>query len=283
MHIFVTGATGFIGSHFVLHAMTENHTVTILRRLSPTRPTIAWPYQPRYINSELLSLDPSQLQGVDGIAHFAATGVSPRIATWSNLEDTNIRGTLHMCNVAKEIGARITISGTYAEYGLSGNHYSLIPPWAPLEPTFPYAASKAAASILATSFARSEGIELAYLRIFNAFGVGQFQGNLWPSLMAAAQEGKDFPMTPGEQIRDFIDVSDAANWFLKSLTTASIDCKHPLVANIGSGHPQSICSFCKLWWSEWGATGKLLIGALPYRKGEVMRFVPEVDYSLFYS
>jgi UDP-glucose 4-epimerase len=261
--------------------MIENHTVTVLRRLASTRPALAWPCQPQYVDSELHSLDASQLQGVEGIAHFAATGVSPRIATWSNLEDTNIRGTLHMCKIAKEIGARITISGSYAEYGLSGNHYSRIPPWAPLEPTFPYAASKAAASILATSFARSEGIELAYLRIFNAFGAGQFEGNLWPSLLAAAQEGKDFPLTPGEQIRDFIDVSDVADWFLKSLTSMSINRERPLVANIGSGNPQTICNFCRHWWSEWGATGKLLIGALPYRKGEVMRFVPEVDCSVF--
>ena len=214
MHILVTGSTGFIGSHFVKRAMRDSHTVTILKRSSQIKPAIDWPEQPHYLESDLLSISPSQLNEVQAIAHFAAVGVSPRVAEWNELEKINIRGTLHMCNLAKLIGARITIAGSYSEYGLSGNNYSFIPPSAPLEPTFPYAASKAAASILATSFARSEGIQLAYLRIFNAFGPGQYEGNLWPSLRRAAQRGEDFPLTLGNQVRDFIEVSQVADWLL---------------------------------------------------------------------
>jgi hypothetical protein len=51
----------------------------------------------------------------------------------------------------------------------------------------------------------------------------------------------------------------------------------PVVANIGTGQPQTIRQFAEHWWKEWGATGKLLPGALPYRDNEVMRYVPEVS------
>ena len=279
MHILVTGATGFIGSYFVLRALAKDHKITIVKRSSKSQPSIDWPIQPNCIESELLSLSAHHLYDIDAIAHFAATGVSPRVATWSELEEINIKGTLHLCKIAKEIRARIVISGSFAEYGLSGNRYSLIPSWAPLEPTFPYAASKAAASILTTSFARSEGIELAYLRIFNAFGIGQYAGNLWPSLLNAAMDGKDFPLTLGEQIRDFIDVNEVAEFFIHSLTSANINASQPLIANVGTGKPQSIIDFCRFWWEKWGATGSLVVGALPYRQGEVMRFAPKIEYS----
>ncbi|MEI8283803.1 MAG: hypothetical protein WCG52_02325, partial [bacterium] len=50
-----------------------------------------------------------------------------------------------------------------------------------------------------------------------------------------------------------------------------------VVANIGTGHPQTIRSFAEHWWKKWDAKGKLLPGALPYRDNEVMRYVPEVS------
>lgn len=279
MHIFVTGPTGFIGSYFVREAMAAGHKITALQHKDTSAPLIPWPNQPTWLQEPLLSLRAEQLKDIDAIAHFAAVGVSPRLASWDQLETINVRGTLHLCKLAKEISARISVSGSFAEYGLSGNRHTYIPSNAPLEPTYPYAASKAAASILATSYARSEGIELAYLRIFNAFGMGQFDGNLWPSMRNAALHGEDFPLTKGEQIRDFVDVETVAHWFLRSVVTPSIKPYDPLIANVGSGNPQSIHDFCTQCWSDWGAEGKLLFGSIPYRDGEVMRFVPEIDYS----
>lgn len=281
MHIFVTGATGFIGSHFVRLAINSGHQVSALKRDNLSKPKISWPRDPHWIESSILDLKAEHLQGVNAIVHFAAAGVSPRTATWQELEKVNVHSTLYLCELAKLIGSCISISGSFAEYGLSGNRFSLIPPSAPLEPTFPYAASKAASSVLATSFARFEGIQLTYFRIFNAYGDGQFEGNLWPSLRSAALSGENFPLTPGEQIRDFIDVETVAKWFLASIDRTMQQPNEPLVVNVGSGNPQTIADFCQYWWKEWGASGKLEIGALPYRKGEVMRYVPEINHSLF--
>jgi nucleoside-diphosphate-sugar epimerase len=109
-------------------------------------------------------------------------------------------------------------------------------------------------------------------------------------------------MSPGEQISDFVPVEQVARAFLRALELPS-EAFHfspspppvstfpsspissfnfplstfPLVANIGTGHPQTIRAFAEHWWKEWGATGKLLPGALPYRDNEAMRYVPEVD------
>ncbi len=85
-------------------------------------------------------------------------------------------------------------------------------------------------------------------------------------------------MSPGEQIRDFIPVESVAQAFLRVLDIP-LDTRHstPLVANIGTGKPQTLRAFAEHWWKHWGATGKLLPGALPYRPNEVMRYVPKVS------
>jgi hypothetical protein len=48
------------------------------------------------------------------------------------------------------------------------------------------------------------------------------------------------------------------------------------VSNIGSGCPMSLKQFASSWWDQWQSSGNLKIGAIPYRPGEIMRFVPSL-------
>ena len=68
-----------------------------------------------------------------------------------------------------------------------------------------------------------------------------------------------------------------------SRVSSIVDCNQvdikagePLFSNIGSGKPMSILEFSKMWWRRWNAPGNLLVGSLPYRENEVMRYVPEI-------
>ena len=83
-------------------------------------------------------------------------------------------------------------------------------------------------------------------------------------------------MTEGEQIRDFINVVDVARGFVTEAESLMGVEDSALVRNVGSGHPQTIRAFAEKWWDTWQASGKLIFGALPYREGEVMRYVPEI-------
>ena len=276
MNLFITGSTGFIGSYVLSQALMDGHHVLAHRRSSNSQPSVTLKSKPTWIEKPLNFIDETDLQNIDAVIHLAATGVSPRIAPWEELKEVNIDATMNMCCLARVINASILISGSYAEYGLSGLRYDKIPANAPLEPTFPYAASKAAASILALSYARSEKITLSYLRIFNAFGLGQHITNLWPSMRRAALDGENFPMTAGEQIRDFVKVEDVARLILQEVQFQSRNPQSIRVRNIGSGQPQTIRSFCEGWWNYWNAPGQLQVGAVEYRQGEVMRYVPEL-------
>ena len=74
-----------------------------------------------------------------------------------------------------------------------------------------------------------------YGRIFSAYGEGQYENNLWPSLVRATNSGKDFQMTKAEEIRDFIHVDEVTSYLVDAIFREDIKIGDPLVINIGSG------------------------------------------------
>ena len=151
-----------------------------------------------------------------------------------------------------------------------------IPTDAPLKPTLSYPTSKAAASIALIGWAVENNVFLQILRIFQVYGEGELETRLWPSLKKYAKLGKDFPMTKGEQIRDFISVDQVAKKFLNEIEFTNVDRSSPRILNIGSGKPQSVLDFSQYWWNKWNAKGDLLIGKIPYKQSEIMRYVPKL-------
>ncbi len=275
MTLFVTGGTGFIGSHFLKAALAAGHRLRTLRRSENSRPRIPLEAEPEWLTKEMPDVTVEDLRGANALVHLAAAGVSPQEANAATLHRVNVTESAELWQQAVKAGARrFVICGSCFEYGKSAERYEFIPTNAPLEPTTPYGASKAAASTAALTLAQEKKLELIVLRPFHVFGEGQHEANFWPSLKAAALSGKDFPMTPGEQWRDFIPVEQIATAFVRAVTRTDIQPGKPLIENLGAGAPQTLKSFAGHWWKHWNARGKLLVGALPYRSGEVMRYVP---------
>jgi nucleoside-diphosphate-sugar epimerase len=272
--VLITGATGFIGSHVLKKFASTNYQILALRR-EHSHPCINIDREPQWLVKSLDQVDAEDLQDVKVLVHLASVGVSPKRATWEELFYWNVSVFVRLMEQAKHAGVtRLVVTGTFAEYGRSADRYDFIPVDAPLLPTTAYAASKAAAFMAAWSYAVEMKLELCYLRIFSAYGEGQFAGNFWPALREAARAGQDFPMTLGEQIRDYIPVEDVADTVLQSAFRGDVQAGNPLVLNVGSGVPVSMRAFAESWWSRWQASGKLLPGAVPYRTNEPMRFVP---------
>jgi nucleoside-diphosphate-sugar epimerase len=278
MKIFLTGGTGFIGSHLLSLLGTTTHKVTALRRCS-SLPCIDIGREPLWLDKAMDMLELSDFSGIDVFVHIASTGVSPKTESWHDLFYWNVLVMLDLLEKAHMGGVkRFVLIGSCAEYGLSADKYDFIPVDAPLFPTSPYAASKAAGFIAANTFAIEKQIELSYLRIFSAYGEGQYSSNFWPSLRAAALSGADFLMTPGGQIRDFVPIGNVAKSILGSIEDHGVVQKGiPFVANVGTGHSVSMLEFAEKFWAEWGATGRIIAGAKPYRAHEPLRFVPKMN------
>jgi len=274
MRLFITGGTGFIGGHLLDLLDKTDHQVTALCRrpeLLTEKPALrrSWLCKP------MDTLEAADLRGIDVLVHLASPNVPPRPSEWQSLFYWNVEILVRLLLAAEAGGVRrIVIAGTFAEYGRSFEDYDTIPCQAPLQPTHGYAASKAAAFHAASAFAIERGIELCYLRIFSAFGERQYSQNFWPALHKAAHAGEDFPMTPGAQVRDYVDVQQVGRAFLRAIEAGDVKAGVPWVRNVGSGVPVSMKAFAEHWWSRWNAPGRLLVGALPYRPNELMRCVP---------
>lgn len=275
MRILLTGGTGFIGSHLISELLQAGHDVLAVRRPG-SEPVLPLEQQPIWLERSLLDLTANDFVGLEVVIHLASAGVSPQQASWQELEEINVAAGLQLIQLAEQAGVRrFVAAGTCFEYGSEADAWDRIPPSAPLRPANPYGASKAAGFLMLETFAIAHPIELFYGRIFTAYGEGQFSGNLWPSLRQAALAGIDFPMTDGEQIRDFIPVADVARHLRIAAERCDLHPAHPLVVNIGSGQGLRVVDFARQQWQHLGATGSLKPGAIPSRAGQLARLVAD--------
>jgi nucleoside-diphosphate-sugar epimerase len=276
MKLFVTGGTGFIGSHFLREAARRRHQIVALRRRPA--PAHALPLASiDWVDGDLESCPRQALAGCGALVHFAAHGVLSPSPDWQDCFHSNVYGTLALLLSARDAGVRrFVICGSCSEYGRAAEQFAAVPSSAPLLPIGAYGTSKAAATMAAIGVAQQHEIELIILRPFHIYGEGEAPTRFWPSLRRAAQAGEDFPMTPGEQIRDFTPVNRVAEAFADSLMRSDLLAGQPLIENVGTGVATTLHDFARYWWQAWEARGELLPGAVPYRENEVMRYVPEL-------
>ncbi len=276
MRVFLTGGTGFIGSHILNESIKYNYEIIALKRKINSKTKVKLISRPIWKIGSLNKTKEEDLKNIDTVLHLASHSANVPYDNLNNCLKVNLFDTINFFEMAYKCGVRkFIITGSCFEYGKKGEEYTFIPPSAPLLPTQTYPASKAAASIALIQWALEKKVSLSILRLFQIYGEGEFRNRLWPTLINCASSGDDMNMTLGEQIRDFLHVKDAAKIILDSIGTQKN--KQIIVRNIGSGVPIKIRDFAEKIWSEKKAKGNLLFGTIPYRDGEVMRYVPDIN------
>jgi nucleoside-diphosphate-sugar epimerase len=277
MKLFVTGGTGFVGSHFIQQALAAGHEV-IAQRRPGSRPRLPLTFEPQWVDRALDQNFERELVGCDALVHLASHTPNPPYAELDECLYWNVFATTRLLQQAAAQGVRdILVAGTYFEYGVAAEGQAFVHPATEMRPSLTYPISKAAATTACLGLARHLGLRLQVLRIFQVFGEGESTTRFWPSLRSAALEGRDFAMSAGLQIRDFIEVSEVARQFLRSLAFEEVMPGQPLLRNIGTGRAMTLLDFARNWWTAWGATGQLIPGHLGLRPGELARMVANVD------
>ena len=272
MRLLVTGGTGFVGRHFIGAALAAGHQITALSRPGRAPADITAPAF-RWLEAGLDTCPEASLAGHDVLVHLAAhTANHPydsleQCLLWNVTVPLRLFAAAHRAGVTRQIAA-----GSCFEYGRAAERHALLFPNTPLEPVGSYPISKAAASVALGGQARDLGSRLSILRIFQVYGPGEQPTRFWPLLRAAAHAGRDFPMSPGAQVRDFIPVEDVAREFVRELDR-TVPAGTPVIRHVATGQAQTLLEFAQHWWKTWGARGSLRPGAQSYRDRELMRLV----------
>lgn len=218
----VTGAEGFIGSHLTELLLKNNFEVTALVQYNSFN-NLGWLKDIENHNKLKIIYgdirDPHFckvfVKNVDVVFHLAALIAIPYsyIAPDSYI-DTNVKGTLNICQAAKENGnLRVIHTSTSEVYGSS--LYVPMDEKHPLQPQSPYSASKIAADSIAMSFFYSFDLPVTILRPFNTFGPRQSARAIIPSIIIQiANNINNIKIGDTSPTRDFNYVEDTCSAFL---------------------------------------------------------------------
>ena len=216
----VTGGAGFIGSNFVRMALGRRPDLAIvnidLLTYAGNLENLEGVPADRHTFVRADITDPDAVRraipdGADAILNFAAeTHVDRSILGPLAFVRTNVLGTQVLLDAAREKGAaRFVQISTDEVYGSLAPD---APPFAeefPLDPSSPYAASKAAADLLVLAACRTYGQNAVITRCSNNYGPYQFPEKLIPLMISNALEDKPLPVYgDGRQVRDWIYTDD---------------------------------------------------------------------------
>ena len=167
-----------------------------------------------------------------------------------------LQGTLNMAKGAAQAGVRRFVGiGTCFEYDLSHGMLSIE---TPLKPMTPYAGAKAAAFMALSQCLPAQTVEFVWCRLFYLYGEGEDTRRLVPYLRAKLAAGVPAELTSGNQIRDFIDVSEAG----RLITEAALSTKQGPI-NICSGIPITIRQLAETIADEYARRDLLKYGVRP--------------------
>jgi NAD dependent epimerase/dehydratase len=243
--ILVTGADGFIGSHLTETLLDMGCRV---RALSQYNSFNDWGWLEVIQDRDHLEVvcgdvrDPhfckEITREIDVIFHLAALIAIPySYVAPDSYVDTNIKGTLNICQAARENGcSRVIHTSTSEVYGTA--RYVPIDENHPLQPQSPYSASKIGADQMALSFHLAFGLPVTIARPFNTYGPRQSARAVIPTIITQIAAGKkQIQLGDVSPTRDFNYVLDTCKGFID---LARSDKTIGEVVNIGSGNEISV-------------------------------------------
>lgn len=241
MKFAVTGGAGFVGNNIARLLVSVGHDVIVIDNLHTGKKENLEGILEKIQFHNLDIRDTEKLEeilkNVDGIFHEAAlTIVQESFTKQKEYFDVNVRGTENILKIAKKYDIKVVFASSSSIYGNSEK--IPIKEGFSRNPINPYGETKLEGEFLAEKYS-NEGIKVIGLRYFNIFGKGQigsYAGVITQFMKKIIEKNELKIFGDGEQIRDFIHVTDIAKANLKAMQS---EIKFGFF-NIGTGNPTTI-------------------------------------------
>ncbi|PIT74714.1 NAD(P)-dependent oxidoreductase [Limnohabitans sp. JirII-31] len=276
MRVFLTGASGFVGSFFLREILASGeHDVAVLLR-APERAVriVDVLNQTNIIRGDLNNQKNFEKEvkkfKPEAFVHLAWNGVMGRdrnaIIQWRN-----ITATLELVEMASKVGAKDWIGlGSQAEYGPCQNK---IDEKEKTSPTTLYGVSKLAACNLSERLCQELGLRHAWLRLFSSFGPNDNSDWLIPYLIKTLFANGKPRLTNAEQLWDYIYVEDVASAIAAVLKSSAATG----VFNLGSGRALSLRAMIEKIRNLINQDLPLGFGEVAYRSDQVMHLEANIE------
>lgn len=275
MKVFVTGASGFLGSYVLQHLLQSgNAEVAALVR----HPAGAWRIadalprvhvvqaslgEPALLAEALAAFRPTHL------IHLAWTGVLGRDRN-APAQHVNAFESLRLVELGLAAGVRHFIGlGSQAEYGPC---VARIDESTPTAPTTMYGAAKLATCVMASRLCALNEARFSWLRLFSSYGPKDHVDWMIPYLACALLRGERPSVTAAEQRWDYVYVADAAEAVLR--VCESEQAKG--VFNLGSGSAVPLRAIIERVRDEIDPALPIGFGEVPYRPDQVMHLEADI-------
>ena len=264
----MSGAAGFIGSHFCDRLIAEGHSVLGLDNMitGSQRNIEHLNGNPLFEFRQWDVCRPIEVEGpVDGVLHLASLA-SPKDYFEHPIEtlDVGSAGTRNMLEIARQYGARFMVTSTSECYGDPLVHPQVETYWGNVNPVGVrscYDESKRYAEALTMAYHRVPGLRTNIARIFNTYGpkMQLDDGRVVPQFIDQALRGE--PLTvygDGSQTRSFCYVRDLVDGLYRLSLS---DERYPV--NLGNPREMTILEFAERIRHITGTTAPIIFKPLP--------------------
>jgi dTDP-6-deoxy-L-talose 4-dehydrogenase (NAD+) len=271
MRILVTGATGFIGRNIVeyLSSHSKHEIITTAAESREDAETICPALKDTvYIQKNLNRQEDNYFvffEKPDCVIHLSWEGL-PNYGELFHIERNLPANFCFIKNMIQNGLSDITVAGTCFEYGLQDGCLNEEMPAAPVTV---YGLAKDTLRKFTELLHNKHDFNLKWARFFYLYGQGQGKKTLWGQLDEAAKNGqKEFNMSMGEQLRDYIPINQAAEYMSKIALQNDVTG----IINCCCGKPISVRRFVEDFFKERGVDIKLNCGYYPYPEFEPLAF-----------
>jgi len=271
----VTGATGMIGSELIRQLVEDGIEVLAVVRPETTK-------RKNLINHPLVEVTECDVQQIgrlpqltkkqyDVFFHFAWNGCFGEARNDLHSQVGNVESALQAVEVARELGCKKFIgAGSQAEFGpVEGKLSDVLPK----NPVTGYGIAKYSACLMTRERCKQLGLQHHWGRILSCYGPGDNDYTMVMSAILGMKEGKHLAFTPGEQLWDYIYVSDCAAAFY-AMTMSGVDGK---AYTIGSGQIAPLKEYILSIRDAINPDLSVGIGEMEYYPNQVMHLQADIS------